>query len=99
MGWVARSAQVDQLVAGAIQRYVSDWSRLGAPRLAQQARLWLHLAAAVVAVGLVAGLYQRGLVNAYVAGWEYAGSPDKAPILNKEPLVYEEVHMSTRSYK
>jgi succinate dehydrogenase / fumarate reductase flavoprotein subunit len=36
---------------------------------------------------------------AYVAGWEYAGSPDKAPILNKEPLVYEEVHMSTRSYK
>jgi succinate dehydrogenase / fumarate reductase flavoprotein subunit len=36
---------------------------------------------------------------AYVAGWEYAGSPDKAPILNKEPLVYEEVKMSTRSYK
>jgi succinate dehydrogenase / fumarate reductase flavoprotein subunit len=35
---------------------------------------------------------------AYVAGWEYAG-PGKAPILNKEPLVYEEVHMSTRSYK
>ena len=28
-----------------------------------------------------------------------AGAPDKAPILNKEPLVYEEVHMSTRSYK
>ena len=25
--------------------------------------------------------------------------PGKAPILNKEPLVYEEVHMSTRSYK
>ena len=36
---------------------------------------------------------------AYVSGWEYAGSPDKAPILNQEPLVYEEVHMSTRSYK
>ncbi len=35
---------------------------------------------------------------AYVAAWEYAG-PGKAPILNKEPLVYEEVHMSTRSYK
>jgi succinate dehydrogenase / fumarate reductase flavoprotein subunit len=53
---------------------------------------------------------QQGLVNpgdvkrrddtfAYVAGWEYGGSPDKAPVLNKEPLVYEEVHMSTRSYK
>jgi succinate dehydrogenase / fumarate reductase flavoprotein subunit len=36
---------------------------------------------------------------AYAAAWEYAGSPDKPPILNQEPLVYEEVHMSTRSYK
>jgi succinate dehydrogenase / fumarate reductase flavoprotein subunit len=35
---------------------------------------------------------------AYVAAWEFAG-PGKAPILNKEPLVYDEVHMSTRSYK
>ncbi|MDQ6630442.1 MAG: fumarate reductase/succinate dehydrogenase flavoprotein subunit [Verrucomicrobiota bacterium] len=34
----------------------------------------------------------------YVAAWEYAGE-NKPPILNKEPLVYEEVHMSTRSYK
>ena len=34
----------------------------------------------------------------YVAAWEYAG-PDKPPILNKEPLDYQEVHMSTRSYK
>jgi succinate dehydrogenase / fumarate reductase flavoprotein subunit len=35
---------------------------------------------------------------AYVAAWEYAG-PGKAPVLNKEPLVYEEVNMSARSYK
>src|SRR5258707_1377127 len=35
---------------------------------------------------------------AYVAAWEYAG-PDKMPALHKEPLVYEEVHRSTRSYK
>ena len=34
----------------------------------------------------------------YVAAWEYQG-PDKPPTLHKEPLVYEEVHMSTRSYK
>jgi succinate dehydrogenase / fumarate reductase flavoprotein subunit len=34
----------------------------------------------------------------YVAAWEYQG-PDKEPALHKEPLVYEEVHMSTRSYK
>jgi succinate dehydrogenase / fumarate reductase flavoprotein subunit len=35
---------------------------------------------------------------AYVAAWEYAGE-GKDPILNKEPLVYENVHLSTRSYK
>jgi len=34
----------------------------------------------------------------YVAAWEYQGA-DKPPALHKEPLVYEEVHMSTRSYK
>jgi succinate dehydrogenase / fumarate reductase flavoprotein subunit len=34
----------------------------------------------------------------YVAAWQYQG-PDKPPVMNKEPLVYEEVHMSTRSYK
>jgi succinate dehydrogenase / fumarate reductase flavoprotein subunit len=35
---------------------------------------------------------------AYVAAWEFAG-PNKTPVLNKEPLVYEEVKMTTRSYK
>jgi len=35
---------------------------------------------------------------AYVGVWEYQGD-NKAPILNKEPLKYEEVHFATRSYK
>ncbi len=35
---------------------------------------------------------------AFVGAWEYQGM-DKAPLLHKEPLVYEEVHMSQRSYK
>ena len=34
----------------------------------------------------------------YVAAWEYTGD-DKQPILNKEPLVYENVTPSQRSYK
>jgi succinate dehydrogenase / fumarate reductase flavoprotein subunit len=53
---------------------------------------------------------QQGIVNAgdvkrrdeqfaFVAAWEFPGSADKTPILNKEPLVYEEVEMGTRSYK
>ena len=35
---------------------------------------------------------------AYVAAWEYAGEA-KEPILNKEPLVFENVKLSQRSYK
>ncbi|MFN8652843.1 MAG: fumarate reductase/succinate dehydrogenase flavoprotein subunit [Gemmatimonadales bacterium] len=35
---------------------------------------------------------------AYVAAWEYQGA-DKAPVLHKEPLEFENVHLSTRSYK
>jgi succinate dehydrogenase / fumarate reductase flavoprotein subunit len=34
----------------------------------------------------------------FVSAWEYQG-PDKPPLLHKEPLVYEEVHMSERNYK
>lgn len=35
---------------------------------------------------------------AHAAVWEYTG-PGKAPVRNVEPLVYEEVHLATRSYK
>jgi len=34
----------------------------------------------------------------YVAAWEYQGA-DKSPLLHKEDLVYDEVHLATRSYK
>jgi succinate dehydrogenase / fumarate reductase, flavoprotein subunit len=35
---------------------------------------------------------------AYVAAWEHAGE-GREPILNKEPLVYENIKLSQRSYK
>ena len=45
------------------------------------------------------GECKRDDVNfAHVAAWEYAG-PDQKPIRNIEPLIYEEIKMSTRSYK
>src|SRR5213075_2236865 len=34
----------------------------------------------------------------YVAAWEYQGA-DAPPILHKEKLEYEEVHLAQRSYK
>jgi succinate dehydrogenase / fumarate reductase, flavoprotein subunit len=35
---------------------------------------------------------------AYVAAWEYAGD-DASPVLHKEPLIFDEVHLAQRSYK
>ena len=35
---------------------------------------------------------------AYVAAWEYKGD-NRPPLLHKEPLLYQEVQMSTRSYQ
>jgi succinate dehydrogenase / fumarate reductase flavoprotein subunit len=35
---------------------------------------------------------------AYVAAWEFT-AVGKTPLLNKEPLVYEEIHLAQRSYK
>jgi succinate dehydrogenase / fumarate reductase flavoprotein subunit len=35
---------------------------------------------------------------AHVAAWEFAGAGN-APVLHKEPLVYEEAHLAQRSYK
>jgi succinate dehydrogenase / fumarate reductase flavoprotein subunit len=34
----------------------------------------------------------------YVAAWEYKGEGNE-PVLHKEPLVYEDVKLATRSYK
>lgn len=45
------------------------------------------------------GEAQRDDVNfSYVAAWEYTGNFE-APALHKEPLVFEEVHPTQRSYK
>jgi succinate dehydrogenase / fumarate reductase, flavoprotein subunit len=35
---------------------------------------------------------------AYVAAWEYAGD-DASPVLHKEPLIFDAVHLAQRSYK
>ncbi len=35
----------------------------------------------------------------YVGCWEYQGNDDTAPVLTKEPLVYEAIKVQTRNYK
>ncbi len=51
-------------------RYATDLAALRAPRAAAQGAAALHLAAAALALGLIAGLYLRGLVLDYRAGWQ-----------------------------
>jgi hypothetical protein len=67
---VKRTARVHSVLGHAIGRYAEDWVQVGAPFIAQHARRWLHVAAATVALGLIAGLYLRGTVLRYEAGWE-----------------------------
>jgi hypothetical protein len=53
-----------------LRRFAAEWGALSQPLLMLKAKRLLHLAAVFVAIGLVAGLYVRGLVLRYEAGWE-----------------------------
>lgn len=48
----------------------AEWARLAAPLYAARSARILHLAAAAVALGVIAGLYVRGLAFEYRATWE-----------------------------
>lgn len=71
------------LVKG-IQRYHDDWSGAAAPIYFARAKWVLHLAAALLALGAVAGMYLRGLGFEYLAGWEstFLSERDLRPLLN-----------------
>lgn len=56
--------------ARALQAFAGAWLRASAPLSAARASTLLHAAAAALAVGLIAGLYLRGLVFDYRAAWE-----------------------------
>jgi hypothetical protein len=52
------------------QTFASAWLRLSTPLSAARASALMHTAAAALGAGLVAGMYLRGLVLDYRAGWE-----------------------------
>lgn len=54
----------------ALRTFASHWARLGAPVSATRAAVLLHAGAAALGLGLMAGLYARGLVLDYRAAWE-----------------------------
>jgi hypothetical protein len=55
---------------GPLRRFAADWAGRSAPITAARAALLLHVAAAALAAGLVLGLYLRGLVLDFRAGWQ-----------------------------
>ena len=57
-------------VAAALAVFARDWTQATARLVTARVARVLHVAAAVFAIGALAGLYSRGLVLEYRAGWE-----------------------------
>lgn len=53
-----------------VRRFQQQWAQVSAPVGAARLAQLLHLSAAALALGLVAGLYARGLVLDYRAAWQ-----------------------------
>ena len=60
----------DPILAAARAEFSRAWLQLTLPLRKAELQLAWHLAAAVLALGLIGGLYTRGLVLEYRAGWE-----------------------------
>jgi hypothetical protein len=69
-GLVARSKAFNKPLAEALARFLGEWQEAARPLLLARAARVLHVAAAAVGVGLIAGLYLRGVAFDYRAGWE-----------------------------
>lgn len=69
--------------AAPLQRFAASWAAATAGLNGARAAWLLHLAAAALAAGVVAGLYLRGLVLDYRAGWEssFLGASQVQPVL------------------
>ena len=65
-----RTATVHTALGEALAHFVTDWTARAGPLLAQRMRRLLHLGSASLALGLLAGLYLRGLAFEYRATWE-----------------------------
>jgi hypothetical protein len=65
-----RKPAIPPPLLSAYGRFATEWSTLAAPLVAQRAAALLHLGAAALAAGAIAGLYVRGIALEYRAGWQ-----------------------------
>jgi Protein of unknown function (DUF2868) len=74
-GWWARrglpkAGRADNQQSSPLARYAALWAPHGTALGLARAALLMHAAAAALALGLIGGLYARGLVLEFRAGWE-----------------------------
>jgi hypothetical protein len=68
-GKIARGAEAT-VTTKALVRFAALWNRAASPLLVSRVRRVLHVAAATLLVGAIAGMYVRGLAFEYRATWE-----------------------------
>ena len=59
-----------EIINASVAALTTDWLRLAAPLYTMRAARILHFAAAALALGVIVGLYVRGLAFEYRATWE-----------------------------
>jgi len=69
-GLLKQSKSINAPLATALRRFIREWLRIEQPLLVERGQRLMHCAAALVAAGLITGLYLRGIVLRYEAGWE-----------------------------
>jgi hypothetical protein len=69
-GLLKQSMRFNAPLAAALRRFTREWVQVEHPLLLERAQRLMHCAAALVAAGLIAGLYLRGIALRYEAGWE-----------------------------
>ena len=69
-GLTPRGRQGAQNAAAAMQTFTALWTQRSAPLALKRATTLLHAASAALALGLIAGMYLRGMVLDYQASWE-----------------------------
>jgi len=67
---VRRTSRVHTALGTAVADFVTKWSQGAALQIGQRARRLFHLGSACIALGLLVGLYVRGVALLYEAGWD-----------------------------
>jgi hypothetical protein len=79
-----RGSSLPPALASALVRFTGDWSVLAAPLWRERAARLLHVCAAAIAAGAIAGLYVRGIALEFRASWQstFLDAADVARILH-----------------